>query len=332
VRKLNFDKQILMQKLSEYKKAEKNVKELVNDYEQMKLKYFNVLKENSDQKTQIQELIQSKLDNELAMKDLNDEKQQFINDMYALRMDVTKRIDELAKKNVQVSHLQEELSNSHRRATEFVKKDKEIADLQNVIENFIGFFGLIDKHLKTLVKLLRDFIAKCDDPKVIEHNQKQIKSIESLLEEVKITLSQHGGPTSDAANRLMESFFQISNDSLRDVQNSAILNSNPNNETNISIPPEVDAKKLATSQMLGKRRKLNEEGESIQIKVVPSAVTLIGDEENNNPELSAKKVIIQPVIYESADEAGTVIQKKATVTSAQMITVTKKDKKFNEKI
>jgi hypothetical protein len=36
-----------MSKLSEYKKAEKNVKELVNDYEQMKLKYFNVLTENS---------------------------------------------------------------------------------------------------------------------------------------------------------------------------------------------------------------------------------------------------------------------------------------------
>jgi hypothetical protein len=40
-----------MNKLSEYKKAEKNVKELVTDYEQMKLKYFNVLTENSNQKT-----------------------------------------------------------------------------------------------------------------------------------------------------------------------------------------------------------------------------------------------------------------------------------------
>lgn len=51
VKNVRYDNQILMSKLSEYKKAEKNVKELVNDYEQMKLKYFNVLTENSAQKT-----------------------------------------------------------------------------------------------------------------------------------------------------------------------------------------------------------------------------------------------------------------------------------------
>ena len=42
-----------MKRLSEYKKAEKGAKGLVDDYEQMKLKYFNVLTENSTQKSQI---------------------------------------------------------------------------------------------------------------------------------------------------------------------------------------------------------------------------------------------------------------------------------------
>ena len=37
-----------MNKLSEYKKAEKGAKEIVNDYEMMKMKYFNVLTENSN--------------------------------------------------------------------------------------------------------------------------------------------------------------------------------------------------------------------------------------------------------------------------------------------
>lgn len=129
VKNIRYDNQILMSKLSEYKKAEKNVKDLVNDYEQMKLKYFNVLTENSAQKTHIQELIQAKLDSEIALKELNDEKQQYVNDMYALRMDVTKRIDELAKKNAQVMHLQEEIGNAHKKVIETVKKDKEIADL-----------------------------------------------------------------------------------------------------------------------------------------------------------------------------------------------------------
>lgn len=97
LKKLKFDNQILMNKLSEYKKAEKGAKGLVDDYEQMKLKYFNVLTENSNQKSQIQMLIQSKLDSELAQKDLSEEKEQLINDLYNLRIDITKRIDELAK-------------------------------------------------------------------------------------------------------------------------------------------------------------------------------------------------------------------------------------------
>ena len=46
MKKLKFDNQILMSKLSEYKKAEKGAKDLVNDYETMKGKYFNVLVEN----------------------------------------------------------------------------------------------------------------------------------------------------------------------------------------------------------------------------------------------------------------------------------------------
>jgi len=43
VKKFKFDNQIQMRRLEEYKKAEKGAKDLVNDYESMKMKYFNVL-------------------------------------------------------------------------------------------------------------------------------------------------------------------------------------------------------------------------------------------------------------------------------------------------
>jgi hypothetical protein len=42
-----------MKKLTEYKKAEKGAMEIVSDYEQMKLKYFNVLQENEKHKLTI---------------------------------------------------------------------------------------------------------------------------------------------------------------------------------------------------------------------------------------------------------------------------------------
>lgn len=68
MKNLRFDHNVLMKRVSDYKKAEKNAKEMVNDYDQMKLKYFNVLTENSKQKQSTQGLIQSKLDSEIQLK------------------------------------------------------------------------------------------------------------------------------------------------------------------------------------------------------------------------------------------------------------------------
>ena len=55
---MKLDNQVLIGQLSQYKKAEKNVKEIAREYEQMKsendimkVKYFNVLTENEKQKT-----------------------------------------------------------------------------------------------------------------------------------------------------------------------------------------------------------------------------------------------------------------------------------------
>lgn len=88
-----------MNKLSEYKKAEKGAKELVTDYEQMKMKYFNVLTENQGQKMQIQEIVQGKLDADISIKELKDERDKLINDLYSSRMDMKKRCDDISKKN-----------------------------------------------------------------------------------------------------------------------------------------------------------------------------------------------------------------------------------------
>ena len=74
VSKYKFDNQILMKKLSEYKKAEKGAMDIVSDYEQMKLKYFTVLQENEKQKLSMQENIKKNIDLETKARALNDEK------------------------------------------------------------------------------------------------------------------------------------------------------------------------------------------------------------------------------------------------------------------
>jgi hypothetical protein len=227
--------------------------------------------------------MQAKLDNEVTIRDLNEEKQQLVNELYVLRMDITKKIEETSKKSAHSTHLQDELQHAHKKVAELMKKDNELATLQNDIESFIGFFSQMDKHMKTHMKLLREFISRCDDPKLIEHNQKQVKSIEGLLDDVKniIKSREYAQPSSDGANKLLESFFQLSNESLRDVHNSVIATDVENNSTVIKH----------------KKRKLNEQGDYV----------VVLEEKGKG--------------YDSAAEEGTIIGKKqmniGTVTKKQ---------------
>jgi hypothetical protein len=100
----------------------------------MKLKYFNVLTENSNQKTQIQELMKSKLESQICLKEMNEEKHSYTNELYLVRMDLTKRLDEVSKKSQQIGTLQEEVTHAHKKIADLIKKDTEIAQLQNDIE------------------------------------------------------------------------------------------------------------------------------------------------------------------------------------------------------
>lgn len=47
----------------------------------------------------------------------------------------------------------------------------------------------VDKHLKTLIKYLKNVVETCRDPLIIEHTQKQIKNIHSIHAQLKNTIN-----------------------------------------------------------------------------------------------------------------------------------------------
>ena len=49
----------------------------------------------------------------------------------------------------------------------------------------MALFSQMAKHLQTLIKYLSNIVAKTEDPVTIEQTQRQIKSIEKLLSDVK---------------------------------------------------------------------------------------------------------------------------------------------------
>ena len=75
------------------------MKEIANDYESMKMKYFNVLTENEKQKTQLSELISKECDKEVELRTLTKERDRYIDELYRVRMDINKKINLLEDKD-----------------------------------------------------------------------------------------------------------------------------------------------------------------------------------------------------------------------------------------
>jgi uncharacterized Fe-S radical SAM superfamily protein PflX len=76
------------------------VKEIANDYESMKMKYFNVLTDNEKQKTQLSDLITNQYDKDVEVRDLLKERERHIDELYGLRMDINKRINLIEDRDV----------------------------------------------------------------------------------------------------------------------------------------------------------------------------------------------------------------------------------------
>lgn len=136
VKKLKYDNQILIGQLSQYKKAEKSVKDIAHDYESMKMKYFNVLQENEKQKTQLQELITNQCDREVEVKDLNQEKQRLIDDLYGLRIDINKRINLIEDQQGQIEALTKRLQCETERAQKIISQEREVNQLKQDISAY----------------------------------------------------------------------------------------------------------------------------------------------------------------------------------------------------
>lgn len=168
VRKLKFDNQILIGQLSQYKKAEKSVKEIANDYESMKMKYFNVLTENEKQKTQISDLITNQCNKDVEVRNLLKERERHIDELYGLRMDINKRINLIEDKDSQIEALSKRLQCETERAQKIISQEREVGQLKSDIKTYMIMLQQVFKHLKTLIKYLHDQVQTTKDPTVIE--------------------------------------------------------------------------------------------------------------------------------------------------------------------
>jgi len=60
--------------------------------------------------------------------------------------------------------------------------------LQGDLERFLDIISQVDKHLKTLMKYLKNVVDQSMDPVIIEHTQRQITNIDKVHKDIKKTI------------------------------------------------------------------------------------------------------------------------------------------------
>lgn len=156
----------------------------------MKLKYFNVLQENERQKLNVQKSIQENIDLEASVRRLNEEKQKHVDEVYSVRMGINKKHGQVKQREEQIDQLQAEHNELIKKAAHLIIKEKEVSILQTNLERNLDIIGQVDKHLKTLVRNLKNVVDQSMDPVIIEHTQRQIKNIEKVHKDIKTTMSK----------------------------------------------------------------------------------------------------------------------------------------------
>lgn len=102
----------------------------------------------------------------------------------------------------------------------------------------MGLLDKVQKHMKTLLKYLADQVATTKDPNVIEHTNRQIRSIENLKADVKFTIKMQmkkKGVDSD--------MFVMSVDSCTDGRASMSSTSNLKMKTEDDSGSQIPAKR-----------------------------------------------------------------------------------------
>jgi len=119
------------------------------------------------------------------MKALLKERDRQINEMYGLRMDITKRIRELEDKNLQIEGLEQQFAEEREKSQKSVVYESQISQLKGDVKEYMDMLTKVMRHFKTLLKYLNDQVYTTKDPTVIEHTSRQIKAINALKTDVK---------------------------------------------------------------------------------------------------------------------------------------------------
>jgi len=88
------------------------------------------------------------------------------------------------------------------------EREKQYQSIQNELEKYLDMLSQVDRHLKTLIKFLKNVVDKSNDPQIIEHTQRQIKGIDNVHKDIKKAI-YHNDHCASESSKLMEGVFSL---------------------------------------------------------------------------------------------------------------------------
>ena len=132
----------------------------MQDYENMKKKYFRVLQDNEQHMDAIQEHLDQQLQRELEVKELKSEKAVMEQLVEQQRQENQSQQEELQLRNEQVVQLTEEIKKMKAKIQELVLKERGQRSLDRAVQGFLLILQEVHKNLKGLHRHLRSVIKE----------------------------------------------------------------------------------------------------------------------------------------------------------------------------
>ena len=169
--------------------------------------------------------------------------------MYKIRMDLNKKAHEVQNQEQRMKDMKEQNEKLLADIGSLNERDKQYSNIQTDLEKYLDILSQVDRHLKTLIKFLKNVVDQSSDPQIIEHTQRQIKGIENVHKDIKKAI-YHNDYCSSEASKTMDNLFSLQEEAAKLAENASCNHQNrkPEESLNSSGRPSIGTRSLRSNQ------------------------------------------------------------------------------------
>jgi len=168
--------------------------------------------------------------------------------MYKIRMDLNKKAHDVQNQEQRMKDMKVQNEKLLTVIGSLNERDKQYSNIQTDLEKYLDILSQVDRHLKTLIKFLKNVVDQSSDPQIIEHTQRQIKGIENVHKDIKKAV-YHNDYCASETSKTMDNLFSLQEEAAKLADNSSCNHQNRKSEDglNSSGRPSIGTRSLRSN-------------------------------------------------------------------------------------